>query len=47
MEKEQWEPSKVDGRIIIRCIFRKWDVLVMTGFGWRRLDTCGRHLGIR
>jgi len=34
----------VDGRIILRCIFRKWDVGLWTGFDWLRIrtgwDTC-------
>jgi hypothetical protein len=25
-----------DWRIILRCIFRKWDVWVWTGLGWFR-----------
>ena len=34
----------VDGRIILRCIFRKWDVGVWTGSSWLRIGTGGRHL---
>jgi hypothetical protein len=34
----------VDGRIILRWIFRKWDVGVWTGLGWLRIETGGRHL---
>ena len=34
----------VDGRIILRLIFRKWDVRVWTGSSWRRIGTGGRHL---
>jgi hypothetical protein len=30
--------------IIIRWIFRKWDVGEWTGFSWRRLETVGGHL---
>ena len=35
----------VDGRIILRCIFRKWDVGVWTGSSWLRLGTgeCGNE----
>jgi hypothetical protein len=29
----------VDGRIILRRIFRKWDVGVWPGFGWLRIET--------
>jgi hypothetical protein len=31
----------VDGRIILRWIFRKWDVGVWTGLGWLRIQTGG------
>jgi hypothetical protein len=34
----------VDGRIILRRIFRKWDVGVWTGMRWLRIETGGRHL---
>ena len=34
----------VDGRIILRWIFRKWDVGVWTGSSWLRVGTAGVHL---
>jgi hypothetical protein len=34
----------VDGRIIFRWIFRKWDVGVWTGLRWFRIEIRGRHL---
>jgi hypothetical protein len=34
----------VDGRIILRWIFRKWSVGVWTGLIWPRIETGGRHL---
>ena len=34
----------VDGRIILRWIFRKWDVGVWTGSMWLRIGTGGGHL---
>jgi len=34
----------VDGRIILRWIFRKWDVGVWTGSIWLRIATGGGHL---
>jgi hypothetical protein len=34
----------VDGRIILRWIFRKWDVVVWTVSSWLRIGTGGRHL---
>jgi hypothetical protein len=33
----------VDGRIILRRIFRKWDVGVWNGLSWLRIETGGRH----
>jgi len=33
-----------DGRIILRWIYRKWDVVVWTGSCWVRIGTGGRHL---
>jgi len=34
----------VDGRIILRWIFRKWDVGVWTGLSWLRIGTDDGHL---
>jgi hypothetical protein len=34
----------VDGRIILRRFFSKWDVGVLTGLSWLRLERVGRHL---
>jgi hypothetical protein len=34
----------VDGRIILRRIFGKWDVGVLTGLSWLRIGTGGGHL---
>jgi hypothetical protein len=31
-------------RIILRPIFRKWDVGVWTGLSWLRIETVGGHL---
>jgi len=33
----------VDGRTMLRWIFRKWDVGVWTGSGWLRITTGGGH----
>jgi hypothetical protein len=39
--KPEGDPS-VDGRIILRWIFRKWDVVVWTGSSWLTIGTdCG------
>jgi len=32
------------GRIILRWIFRKWDLGVWTGSSWLRIGTGGGHL---
>jgi len=31
----------IDGRILLRCIFKKWDVGVWTGSRWLRIETVG------
>ena len=35
---------KIDGRIILRWIFRKWEGVVDTGWSWLRIGTGGGHL---
>jgi hypothetical protein len=34
----------VDEKIILRWIFRKWDMVVWTGSSWLRIGTGGEHL---
>jgi hypothetical protein len=43
-ERDNWGDPGVDGRIIIRRIFRNLDVGIWTGFSWPRIETGGRHL---
>jgi hypothetical protein len=38
-EKDHLEDTGVDGRIILRWIFRKWDVGLWTGMSWLRIVT--------
>jgi hypothetical protein len=43
-ERDHWGDTGVDERIILKWIFRKWDVGVWTGLGWLRIETVGGHL---
>jgi len=40
------EDPGVDRRVILRCIFRKWDERVWTGLIWLRAGTGGGLLGM-
>ena len=42
--KNHLEDQGVDGRIILRCIFRKWDVRAWIGSIWLRIWAGGRNL---
>ena len=42
-ERGHWGDPDVDGRIIFRWIFRKWEG-VQTGWSWLRIGTGGGHL---
>jgi hypothetical protein len=43
-ERDDWGDPDIDGRIILRWIFRKWEEVVGTGWSWLRLGTGGGHL---
>jgi len=43
-ERDHLEDPVVDGRIILRWIFRKWDVGTCTGSSWLRVRTGGGHV---
>jgi hypothetical protein len=45
-ERDHLEDQVVDRRIILRWIFRKWDVGVWTGPLWIRIGTSGGTLQI-
>ena len=42
--KDYMGDKGVDGRIILRWIFRKGDVRVWTGSSWFKIGTGGEHL---
>ena len=43
-ERDHWGNPGVDGRIILRWIFRMKNVGVWTGSSWLRIGTGGGHL---
>jgi hypothetical protein len=43
-ETDYWGDPGVDGRRMLRWIFRKWDVGVWTGLSWLKIETGGEHL---
>jgi hypothetical protein len=43
-ERDHWGDPDVDGRIILRWIFRKYEGVVGTGLSWLRIQTDGGHL---
>jgi len=43
-ERDHLRDPGVDGRIILRWIFRKWNVGARTGSSWLRIGTVGGHL---
>jgi hypothetical protein len=43
-ERDQWGEPGVDARIILRWMFKKYDVGLLTGMRLVRLETGGGHL---
>ena len=46
-ERDHLGDPGVDGRIIVRWIFRKWEGALGTGWSWFRIGTGGGHLWVR
>ena len=47
MERDHWGDSGADGRIILRWIFRKWDVGIWTGSDrWRAIVNAVMNLRV-
>ena len=44
LEKDHGGDQDVDGRIILRWIFRKWEGVAGTGCSWFRIGAAGRRL---
>jgi hypothetical protein len=43
-EINHWRDKIVDGRILLRWIFRKWVFGIWNGLSWLRIETDGGHL---
>jgi hypothetical protein len=43
-EIDHWGDPDIDGKIILRWIFRKWDVVIWTGLSWLMIGTDGGYL---
>jgi hypothetical protein len=46
-DRDHWGDPSIDGRIILRRIFRKWDVGVRNRLSWLRIETGCWHMRMR
>ena len=46
-ERYHWGDPDVDGRIILRWIFRKWEGVVGTGWSWLKIGIGGGRFWVR
>jgi len=46
-ERDNLGDPVLDGMILLRWVFRKWEGVVRTGWGWLRIGTGGGHLSVR
>ena len=44
MERDHFEDLRVDGRIMLKWIFKKWNGDARSGLIWIRIGTGGGHL---
>jgi len=44
LREKHWGDPDVDGRIVLRWIFRKWEGVVGTEWNWLRIGRSGGHL---
>jgi hypothetical protein len=42
--RDHLKDTGIDGKIILKFIFRKWDVGAWSGSSWLRIGTGGGHL---